>query len=168
MVDRGELLSRVEESYPDGPAPELTPHELDLLKAIRANLGPILEPYDPLWIFSGWERRWREYLDYVILANERRLAATSGRDVAPAGPKRRRESRSKRSRGKLDEDATLELTRNPSLTYEQLAVMLGCSSATLRDRRKCPLLVATKARIKAKKREFYRGDEWNDRSADEE
>jgi hypothetical protein len=71
-------------------------------------------------------------------------------------------------RGKLDEHATIELTRNPSLTYDQLATMLGCSSKTLRDKRKCPLLAAAKAKIKAQWSEFLGGDKWSDRRADED
>jgi hypothetical protein len=71
-------------------------------------------------------------------------------------------------RGELDEHATIELAKNPSLTYQQLATVLGCKPGTLRDKRKCPLLAATKARLKARKREFYQGDIWEERRADEE
>lgn len=71
-------------------------------------------------------------------------------------------------RGKLDEHASIELTKNPSLTYEQLAEMLGCKPGTLRDKRKCPLLAAAKDEIQAQKRDFYQGDRWRDRRADEE
>ena len=71
-------------------------------------------------------------------------------------------------RGMLDEHASIELTKNPSLTYEQLAEMLGCRPGTLRDKRKCPLLVAAKTRIKATKQEFYNHDAWVDQRTDEE
>ena len=70
-------------------------------------------------------------------------------------------------RGKLDEHASIELTKNPSLTYEQLATMLGCKPGTLRDKRKCPLLAAAKTRNKATKQEFYGKDKWTDRRPDD-
>jgi len=68
-------------------------------------------------------------------------------------------------RGRLDEQATIELTENPSLTYAQLAKMLKCNPTTLRDKRKCPLLASAKAKTKAQKREFYGKDKWNDPGA---
>ena len=71
-------------------------------------------------------------------------------------------------RGKLDEHASIELTKNPSLTYEQLATMLGCKPGTLRDKRKCPLLAAAKTRNKATKQEFYGKDKWTDRRPDDD
>ena len=46
--------------------------------------------------------------------------------------------------------------------------MLGCSPATLRDKRKCPKLALAKAKIKAQKREFYGNGEWTDRLADDD
>jgi hypothetical protein len=81
----------------------------------------------------------------------------SGGPVGPYAP-----------RGKLDERAAIELTRNPALTHVQLANMLGCSPRTLVDRRKCPLLFAAKAKIKAQKNEFRDGDKWSDRRADDD
>jgi hypothetical protein len=71
-------------------------------------------------------------------------------------------------RGTLDETATIDFIRNPSLTYAQLAKMLGCSPQTLRNRRKCPLLVAAKARTKASRGEFRGKGQWiNERDRDE-
>ncbi len=70
-------------------------------------------------------------------------------------------------RGRLDEHAAIELTKNPSLTYEQLAAMLRCKPGTLRDKRKCPLLAAAKTQMKATKQEFYGKDKWTDRRPDD-
>ncbi len=72
------------------------------------------------------------------------------------------------TRGKLDEQAAIALTKNPSLTYKQLAAMLVCSPGTLRDKRKCPLLAAAKTRNKATKQEFYGKDKWTDRRPDDD
>ena len=71
-------------------------------------------------------------------------------------------------RGQLDQQAAIEVTKNPSLTYAQLAEMLRCNSSTLRNRRRCPLLAAAIAKIKAEKERFRRGNEWNDRRDDDE
>ena len=60
-------------------------------------------------------------------------------------------------RGMLDEHALIELTKNPSLTYEQLAVMLECKPGTLRDKRKCPLLAAARDKIKCRSGISIRG-----------
>jgi hypothetical protein len=69
-------------------------------------------------------------------------------------------------RGSLDERATIELKKNPSLTYAQLASILECRPGTLRDRRKCPLLAIARALIKAE-RDVYRGaPTWRDRRPD--
>jgi hypothetical protein len=71
----------------------------------------------------------------------------------------------KYTRGKLDEEAAIEMTKNPGLTYEQLAHMLGCSAGTLRDGKKCPMLAAARAKIQAAKQDFRGKDGWKDRQA---
>jgi hypothetical protein len=108
-------------------------------------------------------------------AHERLVEASSelaklNNDRSPKVQKRRTPpppSSRKYTRGKLDEQASIELTKDPSLTCDQLAKMLGCNASTLRNREKCPLLAAAKAKIKAQKREFYGKDKWTDRRADE-
>jgi hypothetical protein len=77
-------------------------------------------------------------------------------------------SRPKAPRGRLDESAVIELKKNPSLTFKQLAAVLGCSAGTLRDRAKCPLLAKAKAMIRAERDEYRRGSIWRDRRADED
>jgi hypothetical protein len=71
-------------------------------------------------------------------------------------------------RGTLDERAAIELTKNPALTYDQLAKMLGCRPGTLRDKRKCPLLAAAKAKIRASRQDFQGNDTWRDRDGEDE
>lgn len=87
----------------------------------------------------------------VIPSEDARAAATpEGEDnaVAPRG---------KAQRGALDQYATMELIRNPSLNFEQLARILGCSPRTLRDKRCCPLLRRAKAKNNAARNKLRRG-----------
>jgi hypothetical protein len=69
-------------------------------------------------------------------------------------------SRPKTPRGKLDKFAAIELTKNPSLTNNQLAAMRGCNANTLRNRKKCPLLAAAKAMIRAGRDNFRDVASW--------
>ena len=71
-------------------------------------------------------------------------------------------------RGRLDESAAIELTRNPALTYEQLAAILGCKPNTLRKRDKYPLLAAAKARVKAERDTFRGKSTWQDRHSEDD
>ncbi len=98
-----------------------------------------------------------------MLAPKNGRAANGHGDTAPSKARSRPARRV--PRGRLDEQATIELTENPSLTYAQLAKMLKCNPTTLRDKRKCPLLASAKAKTKAQKREFYGKDKWNDPGA---
>ena len=91
-----------------------------------------------------------------------------GDGAAATLPETKRRPPRKVPRGRLDEQAAIELKKNPSLTYAQLAEMLKCNPTTLRDKRKCPLLAGAKAEIKAQKREFYGKDKWTDRRDDDE
>jgi hypothetical protein len=74
----------------------------------------------------------------------------------------------KYERGKLDEQAAIRYTENPALTFAQLAKMLECSSSTLRNRKRCPLLAAARDKVKANRNDFYRADSWSNRLADED
>jgi len=73
----------------------------------------------------------------------------------------------RRSAGTLDERAAIELKKNPSLTFDQLANIVGCHPTTLRNRNRCPLLSAAKDMLRAERDRFRKGDEWNDRSEDD-
>jgi hypothetical protein len=77
------------------------------------------------------------------------------------------QQRPKVDRGKLDEAAALEITKNPSLTAEQIALMLGTTSKTLRNTRRYPLFAKARRAIKARREVYREGDRWNDRSPDE-
>jgi hypothetical protein len=80
----------------------------------------------------------------------------------PARPAR------KVARGRLDEQAAIEVKKNPSLTYEQLANILGCNAGTLRDAKRYPLLAAAKKMVQADRERYRRGDTWEDRQADDD
>jgi hypothetical protein len=85
------------------------------------------------------------------------------------GPATTSKARSRRfPRGQLDEHAAVELKKNPSLTYEQLANILSCSASGLRNRSKYPLVAAIKAKVRAEREHFRGGDTWCDRSADDD
>jgi hypothetical protein len=71
-------------------------------------------------------------------------------------------------RGRLDEAAAIELTKNPSLTFEQLAATLGCRAGTLRDQKKCPLVAKVKAKIKAERDSFRGNSTWHDRKPEDD
>jgi hypothetical protein len=71
-------------------------------------------------------------------------------------------------RGRLDETAAIELKKNPSLNFKQLATILGCREGTLRDRKKCPLLAGVKAKIQAERDRFREGSTWRDRRSDDD
>jgi hypothetical protein len=71
-------------------------------------------------------------------------------------------------RGRLDETAAIELKKNPNLTFKQLASVLGCREGTLRDKAKCPLLAAVKARLSSERDRFRNGSCWQDRRPDDD
>jgi hypothetical protein len=72
-------------------------------------------------------------------------------------------------RGRLDEQAAIEVKKNPSLTYLQLAAMFHCNPSTLRDPKRYPLLAAAKKLVKAERDRFRGGDTWKHRlSTDDE
>jgi hypothetical protein len=68
-------------------------------------------------------------------------------------------------RGTLDERAMIEVKKNPSLTYDQLAAILGCNASTLRNPRKYPLLAQAKAMVRAQRNTFRGASGWRDRRA---
>jgi hypothetical protein len=75
-------------------------------------------------------------------------------------------------RGDLDERATTELIKNPSLSNTQIARIVKCSRTTLSNPKRCPMFVAARDRIDADKetwkRKNERGTEWNDRRRDDD
>jgi hypothetical protein len=88
------------------------------------------------------------------------------------GPKRRSRIVSKAQvrpargvqRGTLDERAAIEVKKNPSLTYAQLARELKCNYSTLRNPKRYPLVAAAMKLVKAERERFRGGDTWEDRS----
>jgi hypothetical protein len=90
-------------------------------------------------------------------------SATASPAASGTGPS---PSRPNAPRGTLDERAAIQLKKNPSLTSDQLAAILGCSPTTLRSRAKCPLLAAVKAQIRAERDVFRDQSSWRDRRAD--
>jgi hypothetical protein len=102
-----------------------------------------------------------------------RLTEVDRADRTPTGPTTTGRTRSSRRTapkvplGSLDERAAVEVAKNPSLTYAQLAEMLECSPSTLRDHKRYPLVAAAKKRVKAERERFRGGDAWEDRQADD-
>jgi hypothetical protein len=98
---------------------------------------------------------------------DRQAAVADASGGKTSGSRAARQAR-KVPRGTLDERAAIEIKKNPSLTYEQLANILECNAGTLRDAKRYPLLAAAKKMIKAERERFRRGDTWEDRLADDD
>ncbi len=71
-------------------------------------------------------------------------------------------------RGSLDEQAVIELKRNPAATLKQLAAALNCRYGTLRDKKKCPMLAKARAILKAQREAYLEGATWRDRRPDDD
>jgi hypothetical protein len=97
-----------------------------------------------------------------------RQAAGEGASDSKAPVRQAGRQARKVPRGELDERAVARLLRNPTLTRAQLAAALGCSPGTLRDRKKCPKLVAIFAKIRAQRDDFREGSTWRDRRPDDD
>ena len=76
--------------------------------------------------------------------------------------------RRKTPRGRLDEQAAIELKKNPALSYEQLATILGCKPGTLRDKKKCPTLARARAIIRGQRDTFLGASIWKGRQPDDD
>src|SRR5579883_740649 len=113
--------------------------------------------------FEGVDRLMVRDAAAVLLHEPAPGPAEAPSEVEPAGPPGR-----KPPRGSLDEHAVIELKKNPALTFEQLATILGCNATTLRDRKKCPLLAQAKAMIRAERDTFRGAPTWRDRQPDDD
>ena len=141
------------------------------------NLPTHLEDRKPLWILSHEARS-------TILAFEaasvrtpprgdEKPDATASGTATPEAPAKlpdpvTLDAARAIPRGSLDEQAVIELKRNPAATYKQLAAALRCRPGTLRDKTKCPLLAQARAIIKAQRDAFQGSSAWRDRRPDDD
>jgi hypothetical protein len=133
---------------------------------------PYLElPANPRALIREGEPGMPALLDRIMEPGRRLhraiLDKLAGLKPSKSGPKARPKqtppARPRPPRETLDERATLALKKNPGLTFAQLAEMLGCHASTLRDRKKCPLLAAARASLKAARMDFRGAGTWWDR-----
>ena len=161
-LDNSDLYRSFEEvpPEPDGENREVTEREaVDWLGANRHELPDVL-------------------VNRVIADEPRTVAISMAADEtrqdsnAPGNPIGAQSVGRAIPRGDLDERATIQLKKNPSLSSTQIAAIVGCSRTTLSNYKRCPLFVAARRAIKAEKitwkRGNERGDEWTDRCPDED
>ena len=166
----------LEECVSDQPAemikggPKLQRHTLPNGRVIEQHgypaPGPAIQKImwfgGPIGRVPEWESREVEIPDayhakYVEVPAPKK-AKTAAAAKPGAGPA---------ERGTLDHRAAIQQTKNPGWTYEQLASALHCSPRTLRNKEKYKLLAAARIRIKSQKDSYRRGNNWEDRQADD-